>query len=73
MQYVVGVTTETSKQIEFLKNRGSDVDLSLNLNASNKFARYEKKVDYLIINLFSQEELKTAVNKIIFDIKSSRQ
>ncbi|HMM00709.1 MAG TPA: DNA-formamidopyrimidine glycosylase [Bacilli bacterium] len=73
MQYVVGVTTETSKQIEFLKNRGSDVDLSLNLNASNKFARYEKKVDYLIINLFSQEELKTTVNKIIFDIKSSRQ
>lgn len=73
MQYVVGVTTETSKQIEFLTNRGSDVDLSLSLNASNKFSRYEKKVDYLIINLFSQEELKANVNKIILDIKSSRQ
>lgn len=72
-QYVIGVTTEAGRQSLFITNRGGNPEIAMQLNHANKFAQNEKKMDFVIANLFSKAELKATVEKIAEEIESSRQ
>lgn len=66
--YLVGV--ESDKQVEYLLDRHDyDVDKRLKLNKKNSYDRNRSKLDFVLVNNGSKEELLAQVGRIYASVK----